>query len=636
MESRRPAKSKPSHIYVTLTSPFFKTCANVSKIISKHYVTTPKSSDYLLHILESWTSDRLSVQLDKMRILLQQMEPIAKSQEGRVEYKSENIINLTDGIEINSILDIGAGTGEILKQTAKSLNVARAYALEPQGILKIAEDDVITNIFYTDEGNIPLDNEEIDLIIIAVTLHHINPRIREMLMTEIKRVLSPNGIVVIQEHAFDKSAAMHIGLEVLHNFWYVKNNETVDPLYLMTSWECESLFNNVGLYPQNIVTPSSWENIYWRGFSATEIVPVAPPLNVIYTDMKQFVKENLFIPWNPPRLAWKPHSHTSLKTRKYGQLKLFLGMLQALVTFWNPKTIPKLKIVYAGSAPGMTNGIIDRLFKGMIEWHLYDTNPHYLSQMDNFVVYDQWFEDADAEVWAKKANVFFFSDVRSVSTSKKLGSGVIDVKAEAAVAKDMKMQRRWIEIMKPFQASLKMRLPFVDKKNNVIMNPTSEYLEGNIMYQSFNGSTSAESRLIPTKNNDGDYYAIQYDTVEYEESLYYHNVIIKDTETLNIVPTEYIKDTYEYAHLLYVFDMYREMFGIVDKTSVEFATEVIAEIDEMRSMIPFEWKSEKDEQFLASVEEGLSDDELAIKYQRSVRGIRTKKANLGLIDIEDI
>jgi ubiquinone/menaquinone biosynthesis C-methylase UbiE len=627
-----------------ITSPFSTKADDIAKTISKHYLMTPGNREYLLYILECWSTDSLTEQLNKMNLLLSTMKSIKiKAGNDDRSYKVEDIRKMITRTTINSILDIGAGNGEILIGTKHLLKVKKenAYAIEPQSdVLK--ESDEYTTITYDNEGNIPLPNESIDLIIIAETLHHIYPRERKALMYEIKRVLSTKGLVVIQEHAFDQSAGMQIGIEVIHNFWYCKNKENVDPLYLMTPGYCQSLFEGVGLYPRNSPEPRGWQKIYWRSFQANYI-----------REVEEFSKESLFLTPSSQRLPWINRSAYS-KTLKNGQLKLFLGHLQALVTFWDMKAVPHLTVVYAGFAPGMSLSIVDRMFPGMISWHLYDTNPYYLGKLENVKVHNKYFTDKHAIKWSLKPNVFFFTDIRRVSFRNEYRiAQQIDMESEQSVKEDMAMQRRWVELMKPYQASLKMKLPYVDtdKAGNLILHDTN-YLDGNIMIQSFNGHASSESRLIPMRKSFGDenptpktsdiYETKVYDDLLYQEQLFYHNFVDKEAFTMGIQANEHIQDSYEFAHLLYVFDLYKTVTGrSTDKSSIDMATDVVIELKEMKTMQPPQWNEDlegnkikfyNDEELTKQFNNGVSIRDLARTFNKAVRAITTRLGYLKLRD----
>lgn len=447
--------------------PFGGIVSNLEKVISKHYVLAPKDSSYIEYIVRTWNVDSLDVQLSKMKTLLTRLKPLpSKSTSVRTEYKSSAITQMIDMYNVDTILDVGGESGDIATQVAKELEVSNVYVLDPKATAKPG----ITVLSPSPQGAIPLGNGVIDLIILAQTLHHINHSKRLGLMKEVERVLSPNGVVVIQEHAFDRTASMQIFLEIMHNFWYVKGDEHPDPMYLMTITECEKLFTDVGLVPDNEAVPwATGQRMYWRAFSrGTMVVQQA-------TSVEGFVPDNLYITWASPL-----SSKNTLCSYPNASTSKMLHITQALVDFWDRKAIHEITVVYVGSPVEV--GLLSEFFPG-IDWAIYSRRfgPVSPDIQERVAVHKRDFTDEDAKAWSMVPNVFFFSD-----------SGMVQ-------------QQRWVEIMKPYQASLEME-PY-----------DGSYLEGNIMLKSFAESLSA--RLIPTKP----YTYRTYDGNKLRAAMSYHN-----------------------------------------------------------------------------------------------------------------
>ncbi|CAK7994642.1 Methyltransferase [uncultured virus] len=147
-----------------------------------------------------------------------------------------------------SILDVGAGTGEILTGLQNHYRVSNAYAID----FKLpTKDQSFQTLLYTDQMTIPLPNESVDLIIIFETLHHIHPKDRLVTLKEVARILKPGGRCLISEHDDNQSTAFYNFMELYHLFWYAANNEKVDPLYLMARVDTMKLFKDVGLTSMN-------------------------------------------------------------------------------------------------------------------------------------------------------------------------------------------------------------------------------------------------------------------------------------------------------------------------------------------------------------------------------------------------
>lgn len=239
----------------------------------------------------------------------------------------------------------------------------------------------------------------------------------------------------------------------------------------------------------------------------------------------------------------------------WGQRKLLLGKIEALTMYWDPATQPELLIVYAGAAPFTYWSALRELFAipgTKVTWHLYDPRKIEVPEgLADFVVFNQYFTDEDAEKYRGK-NVFFFSDIRTVGgpqmirkSYEKYGVAYSNPEAplplptadmelashakreanlevESAVWNDMKMQQGWVEIIQPAHAFLKFRLPYVYPYSpNEMLNV--EYLAGEVLFQQWAGGKSSETRLHPVKNEQGFYYRKNWDSKEYESWLAYFN-----------------------------------------------------------------------------------------------------------------
>lgn len=167
---------------------------------------------------------------------------VARSDE-RVNFISKMLTDLN--FTPKNILDIGAGNAEItvaLKNFYK-LPKDRVFAIDQ----KLSNNSDITPLLYDQNGSIPIDDNSIELIIIYEVLHHVDPDNRINLIKEARRVLSPNGYLIIREHDFDKSDDFLHYINMIHLFWYGVKNESIDPLFPMSHVDLIILFNQCGL-----------------------------------------------------------------------------------------------------------------------------------------------------------------------------------------------------------------------------------------------------------------------------------------------------------------------------------------------------------------------------------------------------
>lgn len=102
------------------------------------------------------------------------------------------------------LLDIGCGTGIILNELWKKLgeNVA-FFGIDPSlDMLEIAKKKTANskiNLKQTYADELPFIDNNFDWVISVLTMHHIPNEQKEKVISEIKRVLKPNGIVLISD-----------------------------------------------------------------------------------------------------------------------------------------------------------------------------------------------------------------------------------------------------------------------------------------------------------------------------------------------------------------------------------------------------------------------------------------------------
>lgn len=164
----------------------------------------------------------------------------------RPKERTKVIVDLLNERQLipKTILDIGAGTGEITRQIKDHYKLSKDNVYLIDNKLPVIND--MTPLSYID-NKIPLADGSIDLIIMFVVLHHIPPEERDNIISEVKRILSPDGIFIIREHDSDGSLNFYIFLDLLHIFWYLAFEETPDPMYLLSREEVNQEMNKHGL-----------------------------------------------------------------------------------------------------------------------------------------------------------------------------------------------------------------------------------------------------------------------------------------------------------------------------------------------------------------------------------------------------
>jgi len=219
--------------------------------------------------------------------------------------------------------------------------------------------------------------------------------------------------------------------------------------------------------------------------------------------------------------------NTELKTAvHWGQRKLFLNELLFLTLFASKVKNPI--VLYVGAAPGKHIPFIASLFP-MIEWHLYDPAVFTINISKNIHIYQDYFTNKTAEEWSKKKDhldetkllnqrILFISDIRSADPLK-VGSKNF----EEVVSRDMKMQQDWYLIVNPAYGILKFRLPYPTETLKI-----SKYLFGYVFKQPWAPQTSTETRLIPMRDEKGNFKTVDWDLLNYEQQLFHFNTEIRE------------------------------------------------------------------------------------------------------------
>lgn len=190
-----------------------------------------------------------------------------------------------------------------------------------------------------------------------------------------------------------------------------------------------------------------------------------------------------------------------------GQRKLFLSSLMFLVKY---SQLSKL-VVYAGAAPGTNIVLLARLYPDIV-FHLYDPrkfDPD-LIDLKNVKLFQTYFTDSIAKSYNRK-NILLWSDIRT--------GNIEDDDFEDQIAENNNMQRKWHDLSNPVMGMYKFRLPYAGL-NTV-------YMKGDIWLQLWAPATSTETRLIVSR----EYVDISYSNKEYENRMYYFNLIDRQWKT---------------------------------------------------------------------------------------------------------
>lgn len=232
--------------------------------------------------------------------------------------------------------------------------------------------------------------------------------------------------------------------------------------------------------------------------------------------VREFTQNDMLILPNSPETPYRQREAGEKKAIHYGQLKLLLTEIQFFTMFWDPMTVIKPIVVYAGAAPGIHIPFMSMMFP-QLEFHLYDPRPFAIPESDKIHLYPQYFTDDDARTWANRKDIFFISDIRTAAWKE-----MTREENEKAVIEDMRRQETWYKIIRPVKALLKFRLPYAYE----FIPRYFHYLTGHLLKQPWAPQTTTETRLVPHDLVEAD-----YDIVKYGNQMFHHNTVIREETT---------------------------------------------------------------------------------------------------------
>ncbi len=212
------------------------------------------------------------------------------------------------------------------------------------------------------------------------------------------------------------------------------------------------------------------------------------------------------------------------------------------------KGVAKVAVVVAGAAPGDHFADLRDTFR-FVDFHLYDKAPigwceafHDKRRRRNVTLHTQYFTTQTATEWTTKKtyeHVIFLSDLRTNSDNQRFPS-LDDVTA------DMQNQKDITKTINACYSVLKFCPRYYDDKNPHAEDfRTLQYFDGTIFLEGYPTKTSTETRLHVTDTNSLKYY----DTQVYQDQLFYHNQVTRNTDKVLFGPENL---SYDNAHARFV------------------------------------------------------------------------------------
>lgn len=130
-------------------------------------------------------------------------EFLAALREGIPHYDTlqDELVRATRGLEVHSILDLGAGTGETSRRLLATHPRAKVTAVDPSEEALRSAGAVLGDRAQLRLAELfePLPHGRFDVIVSALSLHTLRPADRTRLLSRALRVLAPGGRIVIAD-----------------------------------------------------------------------------------------------------------------------------------------------------------------------------------------------------------------------------------------------------------------------------------------------------------------------------------------------------------------------------------------------------------------------------------------------------
>ena len=147
-----------------------------------------------------------------------------------------NEINKDKHINNKVIMDVGCGTGELLKTLYQSNNSISLIGVDisKKMLEKASKIAPSASLIKADSANIPVANNSVDIIVSSASFHHYeNPK---LVIKEWERILNTNGYVILLDSVKD-----YFPLSFMAHYWDVVDGK-VSYSHHLKSCEFNQLF----------------------------------------------------------------------------------------------------------------------------------------------------------------------------------------------------------------------------------------------------------------------------------------------------------------------------------------------------------------------------------------------------------
>jgi ubiquinone/menaquinone biosynthesis C-methylase UbiE len=129
----------------------------------------------------------------------------------------QRMITLAEPLDGHQVLDVGCGTGNLLRSTGKRHPKAELFGLDPdpkalaRARRKARRAGVSVRLDHGFAQELPYPNSSFDRVFSSLMLHHLDSAAKDGLLAEVHRVLRPDGLLVLADFVFDEHGHGHRG-----------------------------------------------------------------------------------------------------------------------------------------------------------------------------------------------------------------------------------------------------------------------------------------------------------------------------------------------------------------------------------------------------------------------------------------
>jgi len=213
-----------------------------------------KDKQYIKQFIKSTNNNNLSASLHKISTLVTNVYKINQyvPDENRQDFITTKIINylyqlpnsiISTELDTNiRFVDIGGGNGNVLNQLATILDIQKDKVIcvetSSDWVEKYEYNNSNISYMFWDNTDLKIESNSVNCVLCMVSLHHMTDTTIHNILKEIKRILKPEGILLIKEHDTNNISQKYIQWE--HYLYHILDNaykyEVINPqIYLETA-----------------------------------------------------------------------------------------------------------------------------------------------------------------------------------------------------------------------------------------------------------------------------------------------------------------------------------------------------------------------------------------------------------------